>query len=82
MKIGCSLILLLLLSCNSSNKTPNTINTLISEEIKQEPTFKKSIALGKDIYSSFCVTCHLPSGKGIPQVFPPLARSDYLMNKR
>lgn len=82
MKIRCSLILLLVLSCDSYNKTPNTINTSISEEIEQEPALKKSIALGKEVYSSFCITCHLPNGKGVSQVFPPLAKSDYLMNKR
>nr|WP_299336903.1 cytochrome c [uncultured Psychroserpens sp.] len=37
---------------------------------------------GKIIYTDFCVTCHLPNGKGVPKAFPPLAKSDYLMNNR
>ena len=34
------------------------------------------------MYSDFCVTCHLPSGKGIPENFPPLADSDWLRDKQ
>lgn len=37
---------------------------------------------GEAIYSDFCITCHLPNGKGVPNTFPPLAKSDFLMNKR
>ncbi|NRA92674.1 MAG: cytochrome c [Psychroserpens sp.] len=37
---------------------------------------------GKKLYASFCITCHSTNGKGVPNAFPPLAQSDYLMNKR
>lgn len=37
---------------------------------------------GKEIYTDFCVTCHMPNGEGMTKVFPPLAKSDYLMNNR
>lgn len=36
------------------------------------------IARGKVIYNTVCFACHQPGGEGIPQAFPPLARSDYL----
>ena len=29
-----------------------------------------------------CATCHLPNGKGVSKVYPPLAKSDYLIKKR
>ncbi|GAA4274578.1 cytochrome c [Aquimarina gracilis] len=48
----------------------------------QEPSLKESIARGKEIYNDFCMQCHLPDGKGTPNVFPPLAGSDWLVNKR
>ncbi|WKN32693.1 cytochrome c [Porifericola rhodea] len=44
-----------------------------------EPELEKSIELGREIYSSYCVTCHMSAGEGIPGAFPPLAESDYLM---
>lgn len=41
----------------------------------------KSIERGKEIYFAQCVTCHLPKGEGIPTVYPPLAKSDFLTNQ-
>ncbi len=34
--------------------------------------------LGKTVYGKTCLACHQPTGKGIPNAFPPLAASDYL----
>jgi mono/diheme cytochrome c family protein len=49
--------------------------------LNQKPSFdmKASVARGKDVYANYCVTCHLEQGEGIPGVYPPLAKSDYLM---
>lgn len=49
---------------------------------RQDDIFKESIKRGNEIYLDFCMSCHLPSGKGIVNVFPPLANSDFLMEKR
>lgn len=38
-----------------------------------------SVARGKTVYNSQCVTCHREKGEGIKDVYPPLAKSDYLM---
>jgi mono/diheme cytochrome c family protein len=40
---------------------------------------KASIARGKEIYNAQCMTCHMEQGEGVEEVFPPLAKSDYLM---
>lgn len=63
--------LISLLSCNDSSKTVN-----------QNPDLQESILRGEAVYSDLCITCHLPDGKGVPKIFPPLANSDYLKNKR
>jgi mono/diheme cytochrome c family protein len=34
--------------------------------------------LGRRLFSSICAACHQPTGKGVPNVFPPLAGSDFL----
>lgn len=48
----------------------------------QEPKLlEESIKRGAEIYDDFCVQCHLPNGKG-NAVVPPLAQSDWLVNKR
>ena len=48
----------------------------------QDKELKESIQRGKDIYNDFCITCHLESGEGVENTFPPLAKSDYLINNR
>ena len=45
----------------------------------QEKTLEQSIEAGAEIYQDFCVQCHLPNGEGVPTVFPPLNKSDYLL---
>lgn len=36
------------------------------------------IELGRRLFTSVCAACHQPTGRGLPNVFPPLAGSDYL----
>lgn len=45
----------------------------------QDAALKKSMTDGKDLYEGICMACHLNEGQGITGVFPPLAKSDYLM---
>lgn len=40
---------------------------------------EESIKRGKETFSTYCVACHQSDGKGLENVFPPLAKSDYLM---
>ncbi|WP_082331895.1 c-type cytochrome [Mangrovimonas xylaniphaga] len=48
----------------------------------QKSSLQDSIKKGKVVYESFCMTCHMANGEGLPKAFPPLAKADYLMNKR
>ena len=34
---------------------------------------------GEEIYRTKCIACHMADGKGVVNVFPPLAQSDYLL---
>jgi mono/diheme cytochrome c family protein len=45
----------------------------------QKFDLKASIERGKEVYAAYCITCHLEQGEGIESVYPPLAKSDYLM---
>ena len=75
---------LLFVSCNSSEKKKDFSAVNISKEDinQQNPKLKESMTRCKSIYSGFCVSCHLPNGKGVHKAFPPLANSDYLVNNR
>ena len=41
-------------------------------------TLPEQIKAGKDIFSRTCYACHQSEGQGIPNAFPPLAKSDFL----
>lgn len=45
----------------------------------QKFDLKASIARGQDVYTANCTSCHMEQGEGIENVYPPLAKSDYLM---
>ncbi len=45
----------------------------------QDNGLKKSMEAGKKTYNAVCQACHMDKGQGISSVFPPLAKSDYLM---
>lgn len=38
-----------------------------------------SMARGQKVYNEYCKTCHQANGQGLGTVYPPLAKSDYLM---
>jgi nitrite reductase (NO-forming) len=48
--------------------TPEIAN--ISKEIQMER--------GKQVFLTSCFACHMANGEGLPGIFPPVAKSDYL----
>lgn len=50
--------------------------------VNQDFKLSESIKRGKEIYTDICVNCHLSNGEGKSKRYPPLAKSDYLMEKR
>jgi mono/diheme cytochrome c family protein len=47
--------------------------------VSQDSSLPQSIKRGKDIYLANCMSCHMEKGEGLPDVYPPLAKSDYLL---
>ncbi len=54
---------------------------IILLSFQQKPKFdlKASITRGKEVYSTYCISCHMENGEGLEDVYPPLAKSDYMM---
>tara|TARA_R110000868_G_scaffold382762_1_gene649405 strand:- start:988 stop:1404 length:417 start_codon:yes stop_codon:yes gene_type:complete len=71
------LVVICLLALSSFFVCNPKTNSYTSQDPLQE-----SIERGSEIYTDFCMSCHLPNGKGVENVYPPLAKSDYLMKKR
>lgn len=48
---------------------------------EQKPKFDLAASMerGKDIYLRNCVSCHMDQGEGIEGIFPPIAKSDYML---
>jgi mono/diheme cytochrome c family protein len=44
----------------------------------QSFNLKASIERGKEVYVLECQSCHLAEGEGLPGVYPPVAKTDYL----
>jgi nitrite reductase (NO-forming) len=72
---------------SDSSKREAELKQQIAAEIKANPAIaglSKEVRFekGKQVYMGLCFACHQPDGKGLPGVFPPLAKSDYLLADR
>ena len=56
--------------------------SLISFQKKPAFDLKASVARGKEVYLAQCISCHMEAGEGVEGVYPPLAKSDYLMTDK
>lgn len=61
--------------------TPILFLAIILLSFDQTFDLPASIERGKSIYETQCITCHMAEGEGLPGVFPPLAKADYLTDK-
>jgi nitrite reductase (NO-forming) len=55
------------------------VNTPHPAATDAEPASKALLDHGRKVYAEVCAACHQADGQGLPNVFPPLAQSDYLM---
>ncbi len=53
--------------------------TFVSFQKKPAFDLKASMTRGQEVYTANCVSCHMEKGEGMEGVFPPLAKSNYLM---
>lgn len=54
-----------------------------AKELKSgQVSLASQIEAGKVLYQGTCSTCHQTEGQGIENVFPPLAKADYLMEDK
>ncbi|MGB2088108.1 MAG: c-type cytochrome [Psychroflexus salarius] len=48
----------------------------------EQSQLTESIKRGQIVYNNFCMRCHLPDGSGVAGVYPPIANSNWLSEKR
>ena len=59
-----------------------TVISFISFQQKPKFDLAASSERGKEIYLRNCVSCHMDQGEGLEGIFPPLAKSDYLLKDK
>jgi mono/diheme cytochrome c family protein len=53
---------------------------VITSSFFQKYDLKKSVERGKEVYTLYCITCHMADGNGTADVYPPVAKTAYLKN--
>jgi nitrite reductase (NO-forming) len=56
----------------------DAVSTATASAAKGTLTVEQQIKAGQALFNGTCSVCHQPTGTGLPNVFPPLAKSDYL----
>jgi mono/diheme cytochrome c family protein len=76
-----ALIIITISACGGRNKgSEQQQQTRPQSEIK--PAVPESLtasgAAGKKVYDTACLVCHMANGTGVPGMFPPLAKTDWV----
>jgi len=66
----------LLAACSGAKKSDQENATTPGEEMK----LKQYVVQGRGLYQTYCQNCHGQDGKGLARLYPPLAKSDYLLS--
>lgn len=68
------IIVLVLFGSFACTESSNKSQEGPSEVINMEPYWR-----GQRLYRAHCQNCHQESGEGVGRIYPPLAKSDYLL---
>jgi len=80
----------IMFSCSSGSekKAPQTETVFQEEAVADEAVAEEAnemaaqMARGEQIYQEKCLACHQANGQGLPNVFPNLVGSDFLLNQK
>jgi nitrite reductase (NO-forming) len=70
---------IIFVSCGGDVKTTSPTS---SEPLTEKAEGNNKYAEGESIYNRTCVACHQKNGEGLPNIFPPLKDSDYLLTDK
>jgi nitrite reductase (NO-forming) len=68
----------LMTSCGGGQQPATETTTEIGETAGPSA---EQLARGEQLYNEKCFACHMANGQGIPNVFPTLTGSDFLLNQ-
>ncbi|MFY0593494.1 c-type cytochrome [Roseivirga sp.] len=65
-----------LISCGGSSEKSDNQN--VQDRLSREEL--KLFAVGQQLYTRYCINCHMEDGQGLGKLIPPLKDADYLLN--
>ena len=68
----------LIAACGSGNESTDGSDQEMDH--RTEVRLRQYMVQGKRLYLTHCANCHQKNGEGLAQLYPPLAKSDYLMS--
>jgi len=66
-------------ACNENQQSAN-INAIVL--LQSQPQKQSKPDGGKEIYLKYCMSCHQKDGSGVPNMFPPLKNSDWVIGDK
>lgn len=72
-----TVLIVIAISCGNSDNNEATIYDGMDSQTKTR--MQQYYRMGKTLYITHCTNCHQADGKGLGTLYPPLAKSDYLM---
>ena len=76
MKNGLLIALILLVAACAKKETSTESPTNFEGAVKLD----QYMVEGQQLYVQYCANCHQSNGEGLGELYPPLAKSDYLQN--
>lgn len=72
------IVLVLNFSCGSDE------NKVTQMEMKRTVKAQKKVSdhPGKVLYFQFCMACHMQNGEGVPNLYPPLIQTEYMLGDK
>ena len=81
-KTGIGLLLIAsLFSCTTSNKDEGTSEKATPRKVEskeEKPPVDPLFAEGEKNYQTYCMTCHMKDGYGVPNLNPPLGETEWV----
>ena len=77
-----TLLSLSLISCGGESSEEQTSDTAQVEETTPDTPIELDLTAGKKVYVENCMVCHQENGEGVSGTFPPLAKSDYMLEDK
>lgn len=67
---------------SSSASTEKKSDSVVTPAPVISDSLKAVLAKGQEVYTKHCITCHQAAGDGVPNLNPPLTKTDYVLGDK